>query len=104
MFVYKIKIMFLISFSFKIQGVPKKRGINECCSVCSTAQLVLNFEFSLLIHLKIEIYMLIPSTEPFLSGIREQRNKVVKYPIQHQLLVRSQLSSIIPILYRLTSA
>ena len=23
----------------KLQGVPKKRGISECCSVCSAAQL-----------------------------------------------------------------
>ena len=30
-----------------IQGVPKKRGISECHSVCSTAQLMLSLEFSL---------------------------------------------------------
>ena len=45
-----------------------------------------------------------PSTEPFLSDFRESRNKFVKFPIQHQLLVRSQLTFIIPIVFRITSA
>ena len=27
-------------------GCPKKRGFSECCSVCSTAQLMLNLELS----------------------------------------------------------
>ena len=42
---------------------------------CSTGQLVLNLELLLLIHLKIDIYKFVPSTEPFLSNIRELVNK-----------------------------
>ena len=87
-----------------LQGVPKKRGISECCSVCSTVQFMLNLEFLLLVHLKVEIHMCVPSTEPSLSDIRELKNVIFKYIIQHQLLIRSQMNSIIPILHRLTSA
>ena len=82
----------------------KKRGISECCSVCSTVQFMLNLEFLLLVHLKVEIHMCVPSTEPSLSDIRELKNVIFKYIIQHQLLIRSQMNSIIPILHRLTSA
>ena len=80
--------------AYKHTGCPKKRGISECCSVCSTAQLMLNLESSFLIHLKIEIHMFMPNTELFLGDI--------KYPISHLLLASSQLSSIITILHRLT--
>ena len=68
-------------FLYVTTGCPKKRGISECRSVCSTAQLMLSLEFSFPIHLKIEIHMFVTSTEPFLSDIRERRNKFSKYPI-----------------------
>ena len=57
--------------------------------VCSSAQLMLNLEFSFVIHLKIEIHMFAPNTELFLSNIREPRHEFFKYPILHQL--QSQL-------------
>ena len=95
-----IFIKFILSH--QVQCVPKKRGISKCHSVCFTAQLMLNSEFSILIHLKIEINMFVPSTEPFLSDIREPRNKFVKNPIWHQLLASSESSSIKTILHRLT--
>ena len=38
--------------------------------------------FLLPIHLKIEIHMLMSSTDPFFSDIKELRNKFLKYPIQ----------------------
>ena len=41
----------------QIQGVPKKRGISECYSICFTARLIWNLENSFLIHLKIDIHM-----------------------------------------------
>ena len=50
-----------------IQGVPKK-GISEC-------PLMLNIEFSFLIHLKIKIQKFLLSTEPFLSDLRDSRNE-----------------------------
>ena len=62
-------------------GCPKKRGISECHSVCSTAQLMMILEFSFPVHLKIEIHMFVPSTEQFLSDIRKPRNNFFKYPI-----------------------
>ena len=86
-----------------IQGVPKKRGISECCSFCSLTQLMLNLESSFLIHLKIEIHMFVQSTKLFLSYISEPRQRFFKYPIWHQLLASSQLSFIKTLLHRLTS-
>ena len=55
----------------KTTGCPKKKGISKCCSVCSTAQLMLNLDSSILIYLKYEIHMFVPSTELFLSDISE---------------------------------
>ena len=89
-----------------IQGVPKKRGISEDNSVCFTAQLMLNLGFSFSLHLKIEIHMFVPSTQAFLSDIREPRNKFFKNPIWHQLLGTSNssfITSIKTIIHRLTS-
>ena len=77
-----------------IQGVPKKRGISECHSVCSTAQLMLSLEFSFPIHLKIEIHTFVTSTEPFMSDVREQRNKLFKYRSDVNYL---QVSSPLPL-------
>ena len=62
-------------------GCPKKRGISECRSVCSSAQLMLSLKFLFPIHLKIEIQTCTPSTEPFLSDIRKLRNTFFKYLI-----------------------
>ena len=76
-----IFIKFILSH--QVRCVPKKRGISKCHSVCFTAQLMLNSEFSILIHFKIEINMFLSRTEPFLSDIREPRNKFVKNPIWH---------------------
>ena len=64
----------VMHFYIPLQGVPKKRGISEDSSVCFTAQLMLNLGFSFSIHLKIEIHMFVPSTQAFLSDIREPRN------------------------------
>ena len=58
-----------------VQGVPKKR-----CSVYSTAQSIMNEEFSFLIHLKIGIHMLLPSTERFTSDVREPRHTFSNIP------------------------
>ena len=52
--------------------------LQSCCSVCSTAQLMLSLKFSFSIHLEIEIHMFVPGTEPFLSDIRDLRNKLFK--------------------------
>ena len=96
----------LLSFCGWWEGlykVSQKKGIRKCHNVCSTVQLMLSLEFSFQIQLKIEIHMFEPSTEPFLSGVREPRNKCFKYPIWHQLLESSKSSSIITIIYRLTS-
>ena len=57
-----------------IQGVPKKRGISECYSVCFTAHLILSLENLFIIYLKVEIHIFVPNTIPFLSDIRELRN------------------------------
>ena len=45
----------------KYRVSQKKRGC-EWCRVCSTAQLIINLEFSFLNHLKIGIQMFMPST------------------------------------------
>ena len=82
--------------------VSQKRGISEYNIVYSTAQLMLSEEFSFQIHLKIEIHLLVPSTEPFLSDIREPRKRFLKHPIWHQLLASSKSSSVITIIHRLT--
>ena len=82
-------------------GCPKKRGISDCYSVYFTALFIWNLDYSFLIHLKIEIHMFVPSTEPFLSDIREQRNKCLKYQICHQLLASFKSSSIITIIHKL---
>ena len=95
-------IFFVVQFLHDIQGAPQKRGISECCTVCSTAQLMLSLEFSFPIHLKIEIHVFVPSTEPFLSDIRELRNKFFNYPIWQQLLASSKSSSIKRIIHRIT--
>ena len=58
---------------------PKKRGISECGSVCSTAHLMLNLEYSFKIHLKIQIHMFAPSTKSFLSNIREPSKTFFKF-------------------------
>ena len=71
-------------------------------SACSTAQLMLSLEFSVPNHLIIGIHMFVPSTEPFLSDIREPRNRFLQCLIWCQLLASSKLSSIIPIINRLT--
>ena len=42
---------------------------------------MMSLEFSFPIHLKIDIHMFVPSTEPFLSNIRDPRYKFVKHPI-----------------------
>ena len=57
-----------------IQGVPKKRGISECFSVCFTPHLIWSLEYSFLMHLKIEIHVFIARTKQFLSDVRELRN------------------------------
>ena len=78
-----------------IQGVPKKRGISECLSVCFTADLISNLAYSFLIQLKIEIHMFVPSTELFLRDIREPSHRFFKYPIFHQtrlITMRSKLN------------
>ena len=82
--------------------VSQKRGISECCCVCSTAQLMWSFKFSFPIHLKIEIHVFVPSTEPVLSDIRELRNKFFNYPIWQQLLASSKSSFIKRIIHRIT--
>ena len=94
--------LFLRAKTLTNTGCPKKRGISECCSVCSTAQLMLDLESAFLIHLKIEIHMFVPSTKIFLSDISERRRRFDKFPFWHILFASSQ-SSIITILHRLTS-
>ena len=59
-------------------GCPKKRGISECCSVCSSSKFMLNLESSFLIHLKIVVHMFMQSTELFLSDISERRYRFLK--------------------------
>ena len=55
-----------------LQGVQKKGGLANA----AVFALLLNIELlSFLIHLKIEIYLFIPSTEPLLSDFREPRNR-----------------------------
>ena len=58
-----------------VQGVPRKRGISECYSVCFTADLIWNLENLFIIHSKVEIHMFVPNIIPFLRDIRELRNK-----------------------------
>ena len=48
---HKKKKLSGVTYTIYIQGVPKKRGISECHSVCSTAQLMLSLEFLFPIHL-----------------------------------------------------
>ena len=57
-----------------LQGVPKKGNISECCSDCCTARLILNLEYSFIIHSKMEIHTFVQSTELILSDIRELKN------------------------------
>ena len=57
-----------------ILGVPKKRGISECYSVCFTDDFIWNQENLFMIHLKNKIHMFVPNTIPLLSDIRELRN------------------------------
>ena len=42
-----------------VQGVPRKRGISECYSVCFTADLIWNLENLFIIHLKVEIHIFV---------------------------------------------
>ena len=84
------------------QGPLFDPSLSECRCVCSTAQLMWSLEFSFPIHLKIEIHVFVPSTEPFLSDIRERRNKFFNYPIWQQLLASSKSSSIKRIIHRIT--
>ena len=80
-----------------LQGVLKKRGISKHGSVCSTVYLMLSLESSFLIHLKIEIHVLVSSTETFLSNIRVPRHKLFKYPISDK-----SVASHPPLLHRLS--
>ena len=59
---------------FTLQGVPKKRGISECYSICLTTHLILNIENLSIIHLKVDIFMFVLNTIPFLRDISELRN------------------------------
>ena len=73
--------------------VSQKKGISECYSFCFTAHLIWSLEYSFLIQLKIEIHMLVASTKPFMSDIRELRNIsfftgiVCSYHLTVQLLI-----------------
>ena len=49
----------------KYRVSQKKRGICEGYSVCVTAHLIWRLEYSFLIYLKIEIHMVVPSTNHF---------------------------------------
>ena len=99
----KLKFTVILSQSshfvtFQTTGCPKKRGISESCSVCPTDQLIMDLEFSHVIHLNNRIHMFLPSTEPFLCDITEPKHRFFKYTIFYQLLASTQLSSIITIL------
>ena len=66
-----------------IQGVPKKRGISECYSVCFTAHLILSLENLFIIYLKVEIHMFLSNTKkisgehPQTSGNGEGKNQLL---------------------------
>ena len=64
---YLIKLTFPYNLPKDIQGVQKKGGI-------ANHHLLWSLDYLFLIYLKIEIHLLVPSTKPYLSDIRELRN------------------------------
>ena len=75
----------------QIQGVPKKRGISECYSICFTAHLIWNVENSFLIHLKIDINMFTQSAKSFLNDIMGLRNIFLIFEFLCSLYLTVQL-------------